>query len=70
MNANQCLEAALQLTEAQRLQLASALIDSVPSEAVKWEIDDPEFLDELDRRLKDGTPAIPWSQIRNEFMSE
>ena len=66
----QVLEAALQLPEEERLQLASELLDSVPGDAAAWGLDDPRFFDELDRRLQDGTPSIPWSQVRGDLMAD
>jgi len=35
-----------------------------PDELGLWCIDDPGFLDELDRRVNDGTPGIPWEEVR------
>ena len=48
-------EAALQLSEEDRLQLASELLGSVSPDSGLWGLDAPEFLDELDRRMQDGT---------------
>ena len=65
----QVLQAALQLPDEERLQLAGDLLCSVPPGAEVWSIDDPEFLEELDRRCQDGTPSVPWSQMRAELMA-
>ena len=67
---DQVLEAALQLPDDERLQLAGELLSSVSPEASAWCVDDPEFLEELDRRCQDGTPSVPWSQVRAELMAE
>jgi putative addiction module component (TIGR02574 family) len=56
-------EAALKLPENERLDLAARLLDTVPPEIMS--IDDPELIDELDRRFNDGSPTIPWSEIRD-----
>ena len=56
-------EAALTLPDAERLELATRLMDTVPPEIMS--IDDPEFIAELDRRFNDGSPTIPWSEIRD-----
>lgn len=66
----QVLEAALQLPEGERLQLASELLGSVPVDAQAWSMDDPEFLDELDRRSQDGTPTVAWSKVRAELLAD
>jgi hypothetical protein len=56
-------EAALNLPENERLDLAARLLDTVPPGIMS--IDDPEFIAELDRRFNDGSPTIPWSEIRD-----
>jgi len=56
-------EAALKLPEGERLDLAVRLMDTVPPEMVS--VEDPEFIAELDRRFNDGSPTIPWSEIRD-----
>jgi hypothetical protein len=30
--------------------------------------DDPNLLEELDRRMIDGSPGIPWPEIRDESL--
>ena len=57
------LEAALKLPENERLDLAARLLDTVPPEILS--VDDPDFIDEMDRRFNDGSPTIPWSEIRD-----
>ena len=56
-------EAAMALPENERLDLASRLLDTVPPGIMSS--DDPEFIAELDRRFNDGSPTIPWSDIRD-----
>jgi putative addiction module component (TIGR02574 family) len=56
-------EAALNLPDSERLALATRLLDTVPPEIMS--IDEPEFIAELDRRFNDGSPTIPWSEIRD-----
>ena len=55
-------EAAMALPENERLDLASRLMDTVPPAI----LDDPDFVAELDRRFNDGSPTIPWSEIRDK----
>jgi hypothetical protein len=57
------LEAALKLPESERLDIAARLLDTVPPGLMSE--DDPDFIAELDRRFNDGTPGIPWSEIRD-----
>jgi hypothetical protein len=56
-------EAAMKLPENERLDLASQLLDTVPPGIMS--ADDPEFLAEIERRFNDGSPTIPWSEIRD-----
>jgi hypothetical protein len=56
-------EAALNLPDGERLDLATRLLDTVPPEITS--ADDPDFIAELNRRFDDGSPTIPWSEIRD-----
>jgi hypothetical protein len=56
-------EAALHLPDSERLELATRLLDTVPPDLMS--VDDPEFIAELNRRFEDGSPTIPWSEIRD-----
>jgi hypothetical protein len=56
-------EAAMNLPENERLDLASRLLDTVPPGIMST--DDPAFIAELNRRFNDGSPTIPWSEIRD-----
>jgi len=57
------LDAALQLPEADRLALASCLLESLPP-AATLSVDDPNLIAELDRRFADADGAVPWSDLR------
>jgi len=56
-------EAAMSLPENERLDLACRLLDTVPPGMLS--ADDPDFIAELDRRFNDGSPTIPWTEIRD-----
>jgi hypothetical protein len=58
------LEAAMNLPEGERLDLAVRLLDTVPPGIMS--IDDPGLIAELDRRSADDSGAIPWSDLKNE----
>ena len=47
-------DAAMQLPEADRLTLASRLMESLPPEGITVSLDDPELAAELDRRFADN----------------
>jgi hypothetical protein len=54
-------QAAMELSAADRLVLASELMETVPDDLPGLSLEDPQLLDELDRRVHDGTTPIPWS---------
>jgi hypothetical protein len=56
-------EAALKLPENERLDLAARLLDTIPPGLLSD--DDPDFIEELDRRFNDGSATIPWTEIRD-----
>lgn len=62
MSPDHILEAALNLPDNERLDLAARLLDSVPPDILS--ADDPALIAELDARFSDGSPTIPWSEIR------
>ena len=66
INFDAVLEAALALSESDRLQLVDRLMDTLPPDDVTISMDDPGFHEELNRRLNDGSELIPWSELRAE----
>ena len=62
-SANAILEAAMMLSENDRITLASRLLESVPSDHVATFVDDPSLIEELDRRFADREGSIPWSDV-------
>jgi putative addiction module component (TIGR02574 family) len=66
LNSDTIFEAALKLTENERILLVSRLMDTIPGDDVCMSIDDPALLEELDRRFNDGSETIPWSDLRAE----
>lgn len=64
------LKAALELPEDERFSLAEKLFASVPESRDHWDINDPRFIEELRRRSNDGEPTIPWSEVRQELLSD
>lgn len=65
-NTNVLFEAALRLSEEERLSLVSRILDTMPAQDVTASLDDPELLDELDRRFAQAEGAIPWSELQAE----
>ena len=57
------LEAALGLPEDDRLQLVTQLLESFPNDSYGVSLDDPDLMDELDRRFADTEGATPMSKL-------
>ena len=64
------LKSALSLPEADRLLLATELLDSVDSSTTRLSVDDPAFLQELERRANDPSPGIPWEDVKRRMESK
>lgn len=64
------LKSAMALSEADRLLLATELLDTVADDGAGWSLDDPALLDELDRRANDGSPGIPWEAVKAHLRAD
>jgi putative addiction module component (TIGR02574 family) len=60
------LDAALQLSDDERLAIVSRLLETLPPEDVTISLDDAQLAEELDRRFADGEEAVPWSDLKAE----
>jgi len=60
------LTAALNLSEADRLVVATRLMDTLPDDPPGMCWDEPGFLEELERRSQDSDGAIPAADLWNE----
>jgi hypothetical protein len=63
---DEILNAALGLSEDDRMLIVGRLLETLPDDAPGWSIDDPDFEAELMRRSGDWEGAIPWEQLRDE----
>ena len=61
------LNAALQLSEADRLVIANRLLDTLSESAPGLALDDPALAAELDRRAGDWENSIPWSDLSQQL---
>jgi|1186.fasta_scaffold295052_2 hypothetical protein len=66
LTAESIFEAAVQLPEGARLELVSRLMDTLPGPANLLSLDDPNLIEELDRRAADDSGSIPWSELKNK----
>jgi hypothetical protein len=55
----QILKAALDLPEPDRFFLATRLMESLPTEGPEISLDDPDLIEELDRRFSDLSGLVP-----------
>ena len=61
------LKSALSLPEADRISLATELLDSIAGTQPGQSVDDPGFAEELDRRFHDGSQPIAWEIVRRQL---
>ncbi len=66
MSPQELLNAAMQLPEKERLELAAQLLKSVPGDLADTPINDDEFYEELRRRSQDETGQVSAADIWNE----
>lgn len=64
------LKSALSLPEADRILLATKLLDSFDDSKASFSVDDPSFLQELERRANDLPPGIPWEEVKRRIGSK
>jgi putative addiction module component (TIGR02574 family) len=64
--ADSIFQAASELPEPVRLELALRLMDTLPAPPDLLCLDDPNLQAELDRRAADDSGSIPWSELKNE----
>jgi hypothetical protein len=65
-DAESIFNAALELSDDQRMALALRLMDTIPDQAVATALDDAELISEIERRFADQRDSVPWSELRAE----
>jgi hypothetical protein len=68
-NREDVLKSAMELSETDRLLLATELIETI-SNVPGWSLDDDGFEAELDRRADDGAAGIPWETVRSQLQAD
>jgi putative addiction module component (TIGR02574 family) len=66
LSADAIFDAASKLPDDARLELVSRLMDTLPGPPNLLSLDDPNLVEELDRRAADDSGSIPWSVLKNE----
>jgi putative addiction module component (TIGR02574 family) len=70
MSQEELFKSALALPEGERILLATELLDSIESSPTRFSVDDPAFLQELERRANDPSPGIPWEEVKRRMESK
>jgi putative addiction module component (TIGR02574 family) len=70
MSQEELFKSALALPEGERILLATELLDSIESSSARFSVDDPAFLQELERRANDPSPGIPWEEVKRRMESK
>ena len=60
------LSAALKLPESERIVVLEGLLAALPAPGI-WDADDPSFIQELERRSADGSPGVPWEEVKRQW---
>lgn len=64
------LKSAMELSESDRLLLATELMETVSEDLPGWSIDDPELLAEIESRANDGSPGISWESVKTQLRAD
>ncbi len=59
--------AASQLSDIERLVLATRLLESIPDTAEALSMDDEQLLEKLASRRPDDAGSVSWDEIRDRF---
>jgi hypothetical protein len=70
MSQDEVFRSALALSEGDRILLATKLLDSIESSPTQFSVDDPGFLEELERRASDSSPGILWEEVKRSMESK
>ena len=66
MTTQAIVAAALQLSESERVEIVTQLLETLPEGADCISLDDQGFIEEMERRFVDPAGAISWSELRSE----
>jgi len=66
LSTDSVFEAASKLPEGARLELVSRLMETLPGPPNLLSLDDPNLIEELDRRAADDSDSESWSVLKSE----
>ena len=64
------LKSAMELSETDRLLLATELMETFSDDLPGLSIDNPAFQAELERRAGDGSQGIPWDKVQAQLRAD
>ena len=71
LSTDELIEAVLELPATDRVRILERLLDATPDELPGMSIDDPGFLEEIDRRAADSANSVPvadlWKAVGASF---
>jgi hypothetical protein len=70
MLSQEILDSVLQLPEAERLFIASRILETLPDEVAVEALNEDEFAAELERRSGDWQGTVPWPELRASLQSK
>jgi putative addiction module component (TIGR02574 family) len=66
LDSESIFNAALELSDDQRMALVLRLMDTIPDQGGTTSLNDAELVREIERRFADQAESIPWSELRAE----
>ena len=64
------LKSAMELSESDRLLLATDLMETASDDLPGWFIDDPGLLAELESRANDGSSGVSWESVKAQLRAD
>jgi hypothetical protein len=64
---DEIFNAAMKLSDDERLILAAKLMETVPDQPAGLSLDDAGLIEELRRRSTDRTGSVSWNQVRGDL---
>jgi hypothetical protein len=64
------LKSAMQLSESDRLLLATELMETVSDDLPGWALDDPGLIAELESRANDGSEGVLWESVQAQLRAD
>ena len=67
---DEILRTAMELSESDRLLLATELLETVSETLPGISLNDPELLNEIETRMNDGSACISWEAVREQLRAD